>query len=726
MSQQKNISEEYQQSVNIPIPVFPPFKLRSSLIDKDPVIWEYLLADYITLFKKLLALVPYSSPKNKRLNIPPPIVLTTNTLNQLHTFLQSFLHESSLESTQIFSLGAVNPNIRENQHILKLAVFSYIKETNLVNLKLTGSSIWEFCKVYVTMADKYSNKKINQGLITIPTIRKLIQGTVKSSYTSKSDDVSLIRSLQDHLSKLIASGKWKNDDSEILYLLLGQRTKKGVIATNNNNDTRRNTSNNNNNKKFKNVKVANNNDNSGSEFAENFVNKHWIEILEELYVGGRGVNAKVCLQIMVLSFCSLTSAKILKLLKEQLEIDNFNRLKQFNPLVSCVVLSKKFNEMNPDLKDLLSPILVSKSVVPTTKSHEKVSKVFDEEKISNLIDMFPQLTSGQAKTLLDKNEDNVEKSINSVLEMDVDNISTIEDYDEVIKEKERKEAERKNKKKKPKNVVEFEMEKDKVYTVQMGKKQMDESFDDVDSDLRKKNLERALALLYDADEDEPDDTYIDNEGKSVATLGSMDDEVDGIDLTSRSTDATSSNTSNSKLDKQLLEIEAKLFAIYSSTPDKLRRTDRNSQYRQELRRETGWTDEQIEGWARVIEKSPKRFRMLEERLVYVDGSLNKSGKKSTKWSAPKKVSDDDGDIMNRHSRDKRKGGKLFTPAKTDSTQSKNTSQKSANKPANKSSNKSSNKPSTGDSSSSPSSKNNSNFRYYMDKKKKKMEEKKKG
>ncbi|CAI8508577.1 unnamed protein product [Pichia kudriavzevii] len=606
--------------LSIPIPLFPPFKLRSSLIDKDPVIWEYLLADYIDLFKKLIALS--KSSKNQS----PPYTLSTKTVNQLHQFLKSFIHESSYETKQVFSLGAINPNIRENQHILKIVVFVYIKSINLVNLKLTGESTWEFCKVYITLANKYTSQRVNQALVTIPNIRKLVEGTIKSNYSSKSDDISLIRSLQDYLGKVMAGGKWSQEDTTVLYSLLGQRTK-SVASTS---DKK--------NRNFKiNSKRKNNGNDSSIEFASTFVDKHWIEILEEVYSNGEGMNSKVSVQLMILSLCSLSSARILRLLKDQLEIDGLTRIRTLYPLVSCVVLSKKFNDMYPDLKDILSSLFVQKK-----QMQAKPTRVFDDVKVSHVMDMFPQLSTGQIKTLLVENNDDVETVIDYLLSHDMADLR-IDDFDVIEKGKDKKLP---KDAKKASNVFEFEDE-DKTYMVQMGKKEESDNIENPEEDFRKKNLQRALSILYNADEDEPDDTYIDYE----SITGKPE------------SDEANSSTSNVKLDAKLLQIESTLFGIYRTSPEKLTRNDRNTQFRQSLKNETAWTDEQIEGWARVLQKSPTKYRMLEERLVFVDGSLNKSGKKSSKWVAKKPANSEDGndgntDSRGKHLLDKRKGGYL--------------------------------------------------------------------
>lgn len=541
--------------LTIPIPNFPPFKLRSSLIDKDPVIWEHLLQDYLVLFQKLLAMLP-KKPKDS-----PQYTLSTQTKGQLHLFINTFLAESANEANQVFSLGAINPNIRQNQHLLKLAVFNYIKRCNLVNLKIQGKSCWNFCKVYLTLADIYSQAKVNQSFITIPMVRKLVLGEFKSNINGKSDDVSLIKSLQDHLGHLVASGKWKSDDDLVLFLLLGQKTKKGLS---NNGNQRQGP-------KRINKSNGNHNNLGGVDFSEMFVVPHWIDMLSEMYSNGEGVNAKQCIQIMSFSLCSLTSTKVINLIKA-LDVKTLPQLKTLHPLISKVILSKTFNDLNPDLKDLMSFLR------PKVKSQQRV---FDEGKMSSISGMFPQLTQGQIKTMLITHSDDVEAAINNLLEME--NYSGVKEYTGTNL-------------KKPSNVVDFNINKDTKVELMFGKKE--KSLDEMDSNLRKKTL----AMLYDAQEDEPDDTYIDNE-----------------------------ITSGSKQETSLQE--KILFGLFKTNRSALDRSHRNTSSRSELKKELKWSDEQIEGWARMLEKTPARFRDLEERLIYVDGNLNAgSGKQKSKWT----------------------------------------------------------------------------------------------
>ncbi len=56
------------------------------------------------------------------------------------------------------------------------------------------------------------------------------------------------------------------------------------------------------------------------------------------------------------------------------------------------------------------------------------------------------------------------------------------------------------------------------------------------------------------------------------------------------------------------------------------RNKRGSSSRKKIRQQTNWSDEQIEGWARMLERSPQRARLLEDKYMF-RGNV-KSGKTS--------------------------------------------------------------------------------------------------
>ncbi|ODV97061.1 hypothetical protein PACTADRAFT_1643 [Pachysolen tannophilus NRRL Y-2460] len=219
---------------DIPIVAYPPFKLRSSLIDKDPVIWVHLIEYYITLFQKLIDI--YASRDEK---------LSVKSQQQLFEFLKTYLGETAEESIKIFSLGSINPDIISNSKILKLYVFEFVKRVNLINLQFNGETIWNFVKVYSKLS--VLNDKKKSFPVTLELVRKLVDGSLKSKLNYNSDNISLITTLQKYLENLIGSGKFNKFDLETLSLLLGQyvhNTKennhKPVIVNNKNNNNRKN------------------------------------------------------------------------------------------------------------------------------------------------------------------------------------------------------------------------------------------------------------------------------------------------------------------------------------------------------------------------------------------------------------------------------------------------------------------------------------------------------
>ncbi|GMF63222.1 unnamed protein product [[Candida] boidinii] len=176
-----------------------------------------------------------------------------------------------------------------------------------------------------------------------------------------------------------------------------------------------------------------------------------------------------------------------------------------------------------------------------------------------------------------------------------------------------------------------------------GKKERRYSFDKMtEEELKKKTLTNALRLLYESDEDEPDDTYDDQEKTSGSAVdiapGTMsiakekrknrkakNSEIDTLgleDLDIADSDYEDGETINKKMESEMDNIERELFDIYRSNPEQLSRTHRKKNERTKLKQETGWSDEQIEGWARMIDKTPSRFKMLEERFIFNSKELN--------------------------------------------------------------------------------------------------------
>lgn len=435
-------------TVYIPIPHYPPFKLRSSLIDKDPVIWVHLLEGYIKLMQFLLDV---NSPK-----------LTIKSQQQLQLFLKNFLVETSEEESKIFSLGAINPEIKTNTLILKIYVFQLIKNYSFVKLNLTGEIIWKFARIY-------AEKNIN-------IVKGLIDGSFKSKFNDnkKSGNISSISSVQKYLDTLIKNGNFTHEDLTSLSLLLGQNTTKtSTFAMGSNRSI---------NKRL----------NRSSPFAENFVNTTWIENLEQSYVGGKSVNAETIKNVMIISIISLSTAKLASLTMS-LGISSVDTLKSC-PLFSSIIISEPYREMIPNLEERL-PFL--RSLDEEEDDDEDYDDDFGYEEnieaISLLVDLFPGMTEKKAKIVLKQNNGDVEHVTNMLLE----NPGLIDQIEEQQKKKKKKPVPSNNNYNDPR--------------VLQSKKNQKFKLGQPSAELKKKTLSDALRVMYQSDEDEPDDTYDDQE-----------------------------------------------------------------------------------------------------------------------------------------------------------------------------------------------------------------------
>lgn len=122
----------------------------------------------------------------------------------------------------------------------------------------------------------------------------------------------------------------------------------------------------------------------------------------------------------------------------------------------------------------------------------------------------------------------------------------------------------------------------------------------------------ALAA-FDSDDDERDDTY------DVADVGGT---VDAIQ--SGAPDGVEGKNREDNQDSGTTPAEIKLYELYQSNPSLFGRDSatRRSQQRIALRKDTGMTDEAIEGWAMMLSRDPKRRSKLERSVAFSAGSGN--------------------------------------------------------------------------------------------------------
>lgn len=508
--------EEFTDArIDLPITAFPPFKLRSSMVDKDPVIWVHLIEVYI---RYVQTLVNHS------------IQLSEKSEQQLLTFVQTYLYEIAEEQGQILSLGLINVQILENLEILRSWVLELIKKYGILNLKLNGGSLWNLAKIY--------------GLKNSTIVKGILDGTWKPTMDKRS--ISSILQVQKFLEQRIANAKFDTYDLTILAALLKNKPTSNGGSISKNGKAKNNT------------RTKHNNRNTLS-FNDAFVSLSWIELLEKLYANGSGRFAEICKKIGIISIISLSNPAIANL-ATQLSISSYHTLELY-PLFGGVITSEKFKEINPGLETKL-PFLGHKIKARPSRSSTK----FKKEDIQTLIDFFPDLTVSKCESLLKNNNHNVEKVTDilledpSLIETIPDNINSDSDEEEDVS-------------------IASQIIKKKV-NLPSRKYQTNH----VPDELKNKTLEAALRMMYEADEDERDDTY---------------DEAE----------ATANSTQ--KLDKN----EKSLFELFKTNQQHFSREERNSKYRKELKLKTKWSDEQIEGWGRMLVKDPRRFRLLEERYM---------------------------------------------------------------------------------------------------------------
>lgn len=556
-----------ENQLSVPIPAYPPFKLRLSLIDKDPVIWVHLLEGYIQLFQLLL-------DENTQLSV--------KSQQHLQQFLRSYLEETAAEQTHIFSLGAINPDITKNTAILRAYVLSVIRTHSIVKLGITGQSLWHFVVVYVAQ-----NASI---------VRTLIDGTFKLPLNDnrKSSNISLIPALRAAIETQITEGVFDGSAQQTLFLLLGQHasptaqtfllsggSRKGKVLAK---DRDRN---------FASLSGA-------LAFAESFVAPEWVETLEKLYLGGRSVHADAIRNCMVISVLALSVTKLATLVST-LGINSANSM-GLCPLLSSVIILDAYKKLNPGLEEKL-PFL-------RNLLFGEPQEAVNEKDVDFLTDMFPALTPAKARVVLLQNDRNAEK-VTSLL---LDDPLVIETIPEEI-EKPKKTEIKVSAEELQKGVERFQLH-DNETTAHVQKKSQPES----EEEIKKRTLEAALKLLYEDDEDERDDTYDDQEHTSGSAFQELEHKPKNKDKARLAVfedgEAPRESTPTDAVANELEKTELNLFGYFRSNGEAaFGRSGRKTKLREEIKSVSKWSDEQIEGWFKMLTKSPKRFRLLEERFA---------------------------------------------------------------------------------------------------------------
>lgn len=533
-------------STFIPIPAYPPFTLRSSLIDKDPVIWVHLLEAYITLFHHLV-----SSGENFT-------HLTVKSKQQLYEFFKKYLHETYDEENKIFSLGAINTDITKNEAFLKQIVFYTIKLYSILKLNLVNELIWDFIGIYV------SNNA--------STVRGLVDGSFKSKYNDnkKSGNISSIGSVQNHLQKKLLNGDFSGKDKTILLNLLGQcLSSKTTINLSNS---------------TKKTEVSNK---KSIEFAEKFVNKEWIEILEKAFANGRGIRAELAKELMVILLISLPSDRIVRLVKNMGITKPSDMTKSV--LFCSIITSEEFGELIAGIDEKLSFLTVGL----VQGSQVSVS----QENIDNLVSIFPDLGIERARIVLNDNNDDVEHVINMLLE----NPSLIDKIEPP------KPTPPPTKATSPANTNSDRFSKEKYLVIKL-KKSQNIKVNSLDEKLKQATIDLAMNSLA---EQEEEDVEIYGQFEKF-----FEEKMNGKTL-----GPPKSN-------------EEYLYAVYQNEgmgpflPE-----SRNKTLRGHLKEHTGWSDNLIEDWGRMLTLQ-KDLKALKESKTN-DKKETKTGERDNSKSTQK-------------------------------------------------------------------------------------------
>ncbi|CEP12670.1 hypothetical protein [Parasitella parasitica] len=266
-------------------------------------------------------------------------------------------------------------------------------------------------------------------------------------------------------------------------------------------------------------------------------------------------------------------------------------------------------------------------------------------KISQIHDLFPGLGDGFIEACLEANDDNAETVIMQLLEDSLPSVvkglnrkmerKTLPDAVATVAQLNRLESEaeavyletdaRENYKKEDvlksrRNIYdndEFDIfnrgnvDSSKVYVGKKDKGNADSLLDDKTFiQNEKKNVLQRVVDMYD---DDYDDTYDDINDAGIPSSVENGDASAALDVVRKKQEIVDPGIENESL----------LVHCFLDNPEIFDRSSagRKSTKRAELRKRTGMTDEQLEGWAIMFKRNPRKDRILDKYMLF-DGNQN--------------------------------------------------------------------------------------------------------
>ncbi|CCE65018.1 hypothetical protein TPHA_0J01970 [Tetrapisispora phaffii CBS 4417] len=478
--------------------------------------------------------------------------LSSSTYDNLILFLRGYLSEMAADKGRILSLGE-NQEVSAALNYLRMWVFALIKRCGPIYFQLNGDSLWDIVKIY---GEEHGD-----------VVKGLIDGTVEPQINTQRAQINKSHQIQQHIRRLVDEAKFTRIDLKALEYLLSRDS------------------------------------NGSKDFADRFISTSWLEFLEKEWNKGKGRLSQLAKQMAIITLLSCSFESIARVLKE-LEIINLENLSMY-PLIGSLLINENFQNRIPGIKTRLLFLNIDsdENEEGTSIEHDLYPAV-SEEVIATLSELFPHLTKYQFVNLLARYDNNVEL-VTDILFQNPSIVDDIPPHPVDERNKEKKTA--KSKGKSENNKAKLQNDSNIIYPVARKRnKKINISSDHIPDAVKNKTLSRALELLYEDDEDEEDDTYEDLEVERSANHGRVAIDKDNIKKN------ITGNAETSKYD----HIEGYLWNLLKEDKSLFERNKRGSKIRKSMKSDTTWSDEQIEGWARMIERSPKRAMILEEKFMF--------------------------------------------------------------------------------------------------------------